>query len=57
MDWRQVEVVPDVWGRPTLVLHGELASAVQATLGPVVIHLSITHEPTMAAAVVVIEGA
>jgi holo-[acyl-carrier protein] synthase len=57
MDWREVEVVPDVWGRPTLVLHGDLAAAVRATLGEVVIHLSITHEPTMAAAVVVLDGA
>jgi holo-[acyl-carrier protein] synthase len=57
MDWREVEVVPDVWGRPTLVLHGDLAAAVQATLGEVVVHLSITHEPTMAAAVVVLDGA
>ena len=56
MDWRQVEVVPDGWGRPTLVLHGELAAAVRDTLGEVVVHLSITHEPTMAAAVVVLEG-
>ena len=56
MDWRQAEVVVDGWGRPTLVLHGELAAAVRATLGEVVVHLSITHEPTMAAAVVVIEG-
>ncbi len=56
MDWRQVEVVPDSWGRPTLVLHGELAAAVRATLGEVVMHVSITHEPTMAAAVVVLEG-
>jgi holo-[acyl-carrier protein] synthase len=57
MDWRQVEVVPDAWGRPTLVLHGELAAAVRATLGEVVVHLSITHEPAMAAAVVIVEGA
>jgi holo-[acyl-carrier protein] synthase len=56
MDWRQVEVVPDMWGRPTLVLHGDLAAAVRATLGEVVVHLSITHEPTMAAAVVVLEA-
>ena len=56
MDWRQAEVGLDGWGRPTLVLHGELAAAVRATLGEVVVHLSITHEPTMAAAVVVIEG-
>ncbi|HSO05268.1 MAG TPA: holo-ACP synthase [Candidatus Limnocylindrales bacterium] len=56
MDWRQVEVVPDAWGRPTLVLHGELAAAVAATLGEVALHVSITHEPTMAAAVVILEG-
>jgi holo-[acyl-carrier protein] synthase len=56
MDWRQVEVVPDAWGRPTLVLHGELAAAVAATLGEVAVHVSITHEPTMAAAVVILEG-
>jgi phosphopantetheinyl transferase (holo-ACP synthase) len=30
---------------------------VRATLGEVVLHVSITHEPTMAAAVVVLEGA
>jgi len=56
MDWRQVEVVPDAWGRPTVMLHGELASAVRATLGEVAVHLSITHEPAMAAAVVILEG-
>jgi phosphopantetheinyl transferase (holo-ACP synthase) len=33
-----------------------LAAAVHATLGEVVVHLSITHEPTMVAAVVVLEG-
>lgn len=55
MDWREVEVVADGWGRPALVLHGRLAAAVRAALGPVTTHLSITHEPTMAAAVVVIE--
>jgi phosphopantetheinyl transferase (holo-ACP synthase) len=38
------------------VLHGELAAAVRATLGEVVVHLSITHEPAMAAAMVVLEG-
>jgi holo-[acyl-carrier protein] synthase len=57
MDWRQVEVAADGWGRPRLVLHGELAGAVRATLGEVTAHVSITHEPTMAAAVVVLEGA
>lgn len=56
MDWRQVEIIPDGWGRPMLTLHGALAEAVRSSLGNVVLHVSITHEPTMAAAVVVIEG-
>jgi len=56
MDWRQVEIVADGWGRPMVVLHGELAAAVRSSLGEVVLHVSITHEPTMAAAVVVIES-
>ena len=55
MDWREVEVVRDGWGRPSIALHGALAAAVRATLGPVVVHLSITHEPDMAAAVVILE--
>jgi holo-[acyl-carrier protein] synthase len=57
MDWRDVEVTTDGWGRPILALHGILADAVAATLGPVTLHVSITHEPTMAAAVVLIEEA
>ena len=55
MDWRDVEVVADGWGRPVLTLHGALADAVEGSLGEIVAHVSITHEPTMAAAVVVIE--
>ena len=57
MDWRDVEVVGDGWGRPTLALHGALAAAVHDTLGEIVLHVSITHEPTMAAAVVILEEA
>ena len=57
MDWREVEVITDGWGRPMLTLHGDLAAAVRSSLGEVVIHVSITHEPSMAGAVVVIESA
>lgn len=57
MDWREVEVRSDGWGRPTLVLHGAFARAVGTTLGPITTHVSLTHEATMAAAVVVIEDA
>lgn len=56
MDWREVEVITDGWGRPMITLHGDLAAAVRSSLGEVTIHLSITHEPSMAAAVVVIES-
>lgn len=56
MDWRDVEVLLDGWGRPTLALHGALAAAVRDTLGEIALHVSITHEPSMAAAVVVLEG-
>lgn len=55
MDWREVEVRSDGWGRPLLRLHGELADAVRSALGPVRLHVSLTHEPAMAAAVVVLE--
>lgn len=57
MDWRQVEVVTDGWGRPSLRLHGQLQQAVRASLGEIRTHLSLTHEPTIAGAVVVIETA
>ena len=56
MDWRDVEVRVDGWGRPALALHGALAAAVRATLGEITLHVSITHEPSMAAAVVILEG-
>lgn len=57
MDWRDVEVLVDGWGRPALVLRGALAAAVHDTMGEIALHVSITHEPTMAAAVVILEGA
>jgi holo-[acyl-carrier protein] synthase len=57
MDWREVEVRTDGWGRPFLALHGAMAAAVRSTLGPVVAHVSLTHEPAMASAFVVIEDA
>jgi holo-[acyl-carrier protein] synthase len=56
LDWRELEVRSDGWGRPLLVLHGTAAEAVRATLGVVRLHVSLTHEPVMAAAVVIIES-
>ncbi len=57
MDWRQVEIVADGWGRPMVgAARRSWPTAVRSSLGDVVVHVSITHEPTMAAAVVVIES-
>ncbi len=57
VDWRQIEVVTDRWGRPALRLSGEVARAVASSLGqadaagarwPV----SLTHDGSWAAAIV-----
>ena len=56
LDWREIEVRQDHWGRPVLQLHGQVGIAVAATLGEITCHLSITHEPAMAGAVVVLES-
>lgn len=51
--WTDLEVVRDVRGRPALHLHGRAAEAA-ARLGMRDSRLSLTHERTMAAAVVVL---
>lgn len=53
--FRQVEVVHLPSGAPALRLHGA-AAARSAELGVTASHLSITHEPTLAAAVAILEG-
>lgn len=52
--WHDIEVVSDDWGRPALRLGGATLRAVRDTLGPVETALSLTHEDSVAAAVVVI---
>ena len=55
IDPKEVEVTKDQWGRPSLRLHGtakELADA----FGVKTAWISLTHEDTMAGAVVVLEG-
>ena len=54
--WREVEVVKDWDGRPSVQLHGR-AERRAADLGVTRIHLSLTHTSSSAAAVVVLEGA
>ena len=56
LGFRQVEVVRDGEGPPTLRLHGAAAERA-AALGVTRIHVSLTHQPGAAAAVVVLEGA
>ena len=63
VDLREIEVVDDGHGRPALRLHGEVASALEqlaAEVGastPLRIHLSLSHDPPTAAAVVVLSTA
>ena len=54
--WREVEVVKDWDGRPSVQLHGRAARRAE-DLGVVRIHLSMTHTSTSAGAVVVLESA
>lgn len=60
LDWRQIEMVTDRWGRPSLLLSGQVAQAVEDSLGtgsaqaaswPV----SVTHEAGWAAAIVLFQ--
>jgi holo-[acyl-carrier protein] synthase len=53
--WRDIEVVVEWDGRPTLRLHGRAAERA-AELGVTRMHISLTHADTTAAAVVVLEA-
>jgi holo-[acyl-carrier protein] synthase len=54
--FRQIEVARDPHGRPSLRLHGEAAARARA-IGVARCHVSLSHQPTVAAAVVVLDGA
>jgi holo-[acyl-carrier protein] synthase len=49
---RDIEVVTDMWGRPRVRLSGAIANH----LAKVTIHVSLTHEGDMAAAVAILEA-
>ena len=51
VDLRDIEVVQDPFGRPTLILHGDVARL----CGRPRLHLSLSHDGAVAAAVVVWE--
>ena len=55
MVWTDVEVRKDAEGKPFFACEGTVAARV-AALGIASIHLSITHDAGIAAAVVVCEG-
>ena len=60
LDWRQIELRTDRWGRPWLHLLGEVARGVEASLGqgsgePQCWPVSLTHDADWAAAVVVFQ--
>ncbi|MGK2348197.1 holo-ACP synthase AcpS [Actinomyces sp. W5033] len=57
LDWREIEVVTDRWGRPGLRLTGQVAAGVERALGagasePGCWPVSLTHDGDWAAAVV-----
>ena len=54
--WRQIEVLRQNSGRPSVLLHAD-AAAVASRAGVVRISLSLTHTPQTAGAVAIIEGA
>jgi holo-[acyl-carrier protein] synthase len=55
LGFQQVEVVRTEGGKPEIVLHGPAALRAK-TLGVTAIHVSLTHQRSMVAAVVVLEG-
>lgn len=52
---RDIAVTHDALGRPELTLYGTAGKAL-ARIGGDAVHLSITHQESMVAAVVIIEG-
>ncbi|SUU04825.1 Holo-[acyl-carrier-protein] synthase [Actinomyces denticolens] len=62
VDWREIELVSDRWGRPSLNLTGAIADAVEFSLGAGVASaghwpVSLTHDGDWAAAIVLWAGA
>ena len=52
--WHDLEVRVDDWGRPSLHVGGPTLQRLRETLGDVEVVLSLTHEDTVAGAVVVL---
>lgn len=54
VELRDIEVITDRWGRPALRVHGAVEQALGG-LGPLQLHLSLSHDGPFAAAFVVLE--
>ncbi len=54
LSWLDVEVLRREDGQPVLEIHGQLES-LAASMGTVRLHVSLTHTPELAAAVVIVE--
>ena len=55
MDLRDIEVVNDNWGRPSLIFHND-AHALAQKIGVTRCWLSLSHDEEFASATVVLEG-
>jgi holo-[acyl-carrier protein] synthase len=53
--WREIEVSRDLDGRPAILLHG-LAARLSEEVGGLRIQVSLTHSPTSAGAIAVVEA-
>ena len=53
--WAGIQVINDDYGRPQVTLLEPVQEAFLSSLGPVELHVSLSHEPAFAAAVVIIE--
>lgn len=54
--WHLIEVTHDAYGRPRVVLHGQMEQAVRNAVGDVVFHVSISHDGGAALAFVIMES-
>lgn len=52
VDWADIEVRPDAWGRVALELRGEIARLARESLGDFSMALSISHDGDYATAIV-----
>ena len=52
VDWAEIEVRPDAWGRVALELRGEIARLTRESLGEFSTALSISHDGDYATAIV-----